>query len=562
MQKRITLGIILLSAALNYLAGQELKVKDFRENLTDISARENQVLDINSNPCALVKIYTGLKGLVIEGNRGVERTQVLPGVVWVWLPEGTKQLKISREGMPMFVYSLPMELKSSTVYSFELQSDKVFSVIINTGNVSADVTLGGKNYKTNTTIAGLLEDKYHIRIQKLGYHPVEDTIEVNESNLYFSYTLQRTEQGVIKVNSTPAGAVVLIDGEHVGETNFSGYRFPGVYHLQITLTNYIPVDTTISFDPSVTNTYNYKLIRNTGFIKPVIFPTDADISIDGSSVFPGIKELSAGSGHSISITKYRYRTINEPFALQRGDTLDINITLEPEQGDFSFVIEPNDAKIRLKKSVVTLDIDKEFEDKKWTGSTQMTMPAGEYSLEAKRKGYLGIDTAFAITDAKTKYLGLSLVPKKLSRGAAFFASLAFPGMGQFYSQRSGAGACFFTAGLLSSAASGYYFSYTESKAKSYNELRALYEDEKVIAQVIVDRIAMDAAYQEYLDASKIRNICLGVTAGIWFINLVDATAFTKMYKPIIKTSAKNNFKYSIMPGSGISSAGATFKVTF
>ena len=116
MQRSLILLIaFILISSFSQLFGQELSVKNFKENITDISARENQVLDVNGDPCALIKIYTGVKGLEIDGNRGVEKKDERSGVVWVWLPEGTRQLKISKERMPMLVYPLPMELKKSTV---------------------------------------------------------------------------------------------------------------------------------------------------------------------------------------------------------------------------------------------------------------------------------------------------------------------------------------------------------------------------------------------------------------------------------------------------------------
>jgi hypothetical protein len=76
------------------------------------------------------------------------------------------------------------------------------------------------------------------------------------------------------------------------------------------------------------------------------------------------------------------------------------------------------------------------------------------------------------------------------------------------------------------------------------------------------RAAMDNAYQEYLDATKVRDICLGVTAGIWFINIIDATAFTKKYKPVLQGKLGNDNIYIVKAGTGINSIGATFKINF
>ena len=563
MQRNLILSIaFLLISGFFQLFGQELSVKNFKENMTDVSARENQVLDVNGDPCALVKIYTGVKGLEIDGNRGVEKKDERAGVVWVWLPDGTSQLKISKEGMPMLVYPLPKGLEKSTVYSFELSSDQLFSVIINTGNVNSDVFINDGTFKTNTTISGLPEGEYPIRIEKLGYLVVEDTISVNETNLYFTYTLKQSKQDVLKINSDPDGAVILMDGEHVGFTNFSGYHFPGEYHLQITKKDYITIDTTIVFDPAIQNTFSFKIIKNTGWLNAIVKPSGSMITVDGVSVLPGIKEINAGTGHNIIVMKQRYRTFSEAFEVPRGDTLLINVTLEHQQGDFSLVIDPDDAGINLAKEVITINVDNEFKEKKWNGNAQLTMPAGKYSLEAKRKGYLKADTTFLINDAKTAYLSMTLPPKKLKRGSAIALSVLFPGMGQFYSQRNGAGAGYFTAGLLGSTASGYYFLLTESLAKDYNDAKSAYINESNIGFIPQKREEMDNAYLSYQDAVKMRNLCFGITAGIWFVNIVDAAVFAKMYKPVLQGSIGNEGSYRLVASPGINTVGASFSIRF
>jgi len=560
-------GLILLIAfiligSFSQLFGQELSVKNFKENMTDVSARENQVLDINGDPCALLKIYTGVKGLEIDGNRGVEKKDERSGVVWVWLPESTSQLKISKEGMPMLVYPLPKELEKSTVYSFELSSDQLFSVIISTGDVDADVFINDSTYKTNTTISGLPEEKYTIRIEKLGYVVFEDTIAVNESSLYFAYTLEHSKQDVIKINSDPDGAVVLLDGEHIGFTNFSGYRFPGEYHMQITKKDYLTIDTTIVFDPAIQNTFSFKIIKNTGWLNAIVKPSGSMITVDGVSVLPGIKEINAGTGHNIIVIKQRFRAFSEAFEVPRGDTLLLNVTLKHQQGDFSFVIDPDDADIKLAKEVITINADSEFKEKKWNGNTQLRMPAGKYSLEAKRKGYLKSDTTFTIIDAKTAYLSLTLPPKKLKRSSSIVLSVLFPGLGQFSSQRNGAGAGYFTAGLLGSTASGYYFLLTESLAKDYNDAKSAYINELNISLIPQKREAMDNAYQSYQNAVKTRNLCFGITAGIWIVNIVDAAVFAEMYKPVLQGSIGNEGSYRLAVSPGINTVGASFSIKF
>ena len=56
------------------VCGQELQVRSFRLVANDISAVKYQRLDLNSKPCALIKVGLGLQGAKFPG------TEVVGGV--------------------------------------------------------------------------------------------------------------------------------------------------------------------------------------------------------------------------------------------------------------------------------------------------------------------------------------------------------------------------------------------------------------------------------------------------------------------------------------------------
>lgn len=72
---KVIFALVLLFSLLNTtnIFAQKLIVSNYKHHPTDISAREYEVMDINDEPCALIKIYTGFKGLKVDGNRGVEK---------------------------------------------------------------------------------------------------------------------------------------------------------------------------------------------------------------------------------------------------------------------------------------------------------------------------------------------------------------------------------------------------------------------------------------------------------------------------------------------------------
>lgn len=76
----------------NAAYSQELKVKDFHQEITDISAVKFKVKDLNGNPCALIKVGLVLQDITFEGD--VVKSEYKEGEWWVYLCEGSNYLTI------------------------------------------------------------------------------------------------------------------------------------------------------------------------------------------------------------------------------------------------------------------------------------------------------------------------------------------------------------------------------------------------------------------------------------------------------------------------------------
>ncbi|MDA3893902.1 MAG: PEGA domain-containing protein [Salinivirgaceae bacterium] len=532
----------------NVLA-QKLIVSSYKELSTDISAREHEVSDVNDEPCALIKIYTGFTGLKIDGNRGVEKTQQQPGCLWVWVGQGTRQIKISLEGYPMLPYYFTNGLKSSNVYSIELNSDQLFSITVNTFQIEADVTLKDKKHKSNQPIENLAEGEYTIMVTKIGYKTVYDTITVNSKSIFFSYELERTKQSIMKVNTNPTGSLILIDGEVVGNSPFQGHYFPGEHRIQISLTDYASLDTTVLFEPEKTGGFTFNLRKNVGWISVLTYPTEATISIDGKVTTEKSVKLNADKNHELVVSKAYYRDYNEVFRVTSNETLTKTVSLKLAEGQLSFIVEPQTTHIKT--------IDRNKEERSWQGNKVIDLPTGKYALEAKVKGYKPYETEFTIAKDKKEYLRYNMEAKKLSYASAGIFSMLMPGTGQFYTQRNKVGTAFMVSTLAAAGATGYLFLTTFLQSNTYTDARDAYSNSTDPNAIPNLRTTMKNEYNKYNNMVAQRNMVMYIAGGLYVLNIIDAVVFAKYHDPnrVKKNDVSDRLRFNVGPGPDMKSGG-------
>ena len=76
------------------LHAQELVIKNFVSDASDISASVKRRMDSNNEPCALVKIQVVDKVVAVEGTPLIGELQRVGSTTWVYVPNGTKKLTL------------------------------------------------------------------------------------------------------------------------------------------------------------------------------------------------------------------------------------------------------------------------------------------------------------------------------------------------------------------------------------------------------------------------------------------------------------------------------------
>lgn len=102
------------------ISAQEVTVKSFKEEISDLSARTNRKYDVNDEACALIKVQYPKAGTTYEGNV-VGDVEYKNGEYWVYVSKGTKRFKIHLPEVPTIVVEFAdygvQQVESNITYS-------------------------------------------------------------------------------------------------------------------------------------------------------------------------------------------------------------------------------------------------------------------------------------------------------------------------------------------------------------------------------------------------------------------------------------------------------------
>ena len=113
------------------VCGQELQVRSFRLVANDISAVKYQRLDLNGNPCALIKVGLGVQGAKFPSTEVVGDVKFDTGEYWVYVVDGTKKLKVMHNNYA------PLYIDFSNYPEQRLEGGRTYVLIlvgVNSGN--------------------------------------------------------------------------------------------------------------------------------------------------------------------------------------------------------------------------------------------------------------------------------------------------------------------------------------------------------------------------------------------------------------------------------------------
>ena len=181
----------------------------------------------------------------------------------------------------------------------------------------------------------------------------------------------------VTITSTPADAVITIDGEAQGHTPLSLELLSGTHLITAHKETYADSVSEITVTAGTKITQNIKLDLLPGMLTITSVPADAAVTID--TIYQGATPLTvpvpSHSDHQIVLTAPGYKPSRHQLRLAPAESSTIDITLEQEQGIIYLTTQPADAAITIN--------GKHYAN----GPAKLTLPVRKHLVEVKAPGY-------------------------------------------------------------------------------------------------------------------------------------------------------------------------------
>lgn len=244
--------------ALTGAYGQEAKVKSFQANPMDLGAAQFSRKDLHGNYCALIKVQlvadsADFKGPVIGP---VEKRL---GEYWVYVPAGSKFLKIYSTGFKPLMVEFPEKILSSVTYILDIDAPqrpvaagpvaepvRQAYLVVNVTPPTAVVKMNGEIYTPRDgRVTRLLRNgTYSYTVEASGYFPEERTVNIDGKKVVEDVVL-RSSKPTLTVTVTTPGTQIYVNDEPRGKGRYEGEMMPGLYKIEGRREGYAPVSTTV-----------------------------------------------------------------------------------------------------------------------------------------------------------------------------------------------------------------------------------------------------------------------------------------------------------------------------
>jgi len=394
---------------------QQISVKSFKRLDTDLSARTAGVTDQNGDVCAIIKVVTGEKGFLFEGDgNGIVKTEEKTGEYWVYVPYGSRFLTVKHDRLGVL---------RNHAYGAKIEKACVYELVLVTGRVTTVVEqdAGGQYFVLRVTPPDAMvyiDDVYETgadgvvtkflsygrhswRVESNPYYHTEaGNVEITGDRKLERDVTLREAFGELSVVSNPeSGADIFVDGEKVGTTPCTVKRVvSGEHRVRVVKAQYAPEERVVTVADGQKTNSTFTLSATFGVLT-LLTDADASIWVDGREVGTGRWEGRLNKGlHAVEVRKASHRPFRKSITVNAGERRTEQLdSPEPIYGMLDVNSTPADAAIRLN--------GKEY------GTTPQiirNLLMGDYSVELSKAGYAEVRKNVTVEEGKTARLQLTL----------------------------------------------------------------------------------------------------------------------------------------------------------
>lgn len=346
----ISVIVILVCSFLNFAVfSRELAVKSFELLPADLTARTKEVIDLNGDRCALIKISLPERECRFDGSVVKQEYDISEYLVYV--SPGTRKFQIKYSGVETLNLDLVELLggesvKSGSTYRLgltgyeDLNNEKPkndigcdFLVINITPNTNAIVKINGElqTVEEGQVMAFVKYGNYEYSVEAEGYSPQKGVAKVDQSGKTVVNVKLESIKAQLSVISETPGSIIKINNQEKGVDNFTGPLNPGYYKIEVLKEGYRPYVESIQLGPKETKNVKVPpLTPITGTLKITYNPVGAKINLDGEYVGETpmvIKEILIGN-HKMSITKDGFESYNASIDIKENELTSLEGSLK------------------------------------------------------------------------------------------------------------------------------------------------------------------------------------------------------------------------------------------
>jgi formylglycine-generating enzyme required for sulfatase activity/biopolymer transport protein ExbD len=384
MKKKLPIVITILLLISFFAEAQdfkELKVTGKAKKLdTEKVARRDQ----NGNYCSAIQVISDMDGFSYDSNDGMVGDILdQPGKDVVYLTATERVLEIHKSGykpLKLILSEYGISLQPQQMWEITIagqESAATLPVTMKFKPTDAIIFIDGK--QVNGSTHSLAPGQHIVRIEKQGYQTKEETISVDEKNVFFEWQLSVQPDAGLQIETIPDGATVYLDGIKLGVTPVAAFYPPGNYVVKIEKEGYVTLEgQTLAVSLPQTKK-SYTLEENVGYIT-VNTHASAKVYFNDQLIANPKNVKLAPQLVKIKVTQSKADPLEQQVVLKRNDKLSFDLYPEVKTGTLQVAVTPFDAKIELTGDAgesYTATGMKIFEN----------IPVGNYTIKVSFAGY-------------------------------------------------------------------------------------------------------------------------------------------------------------------------------
>jgi formylglycine-generating enzyme required for sulfatase activity len=220
--------------------------------------------------------------------------------------------------------------------------------------------------------------------------------------------------GVLRIESQPDKADVLLEGAVVGQTPLQIEPMGGVYTIELKKHGFKPILDKIHIEPGETvKMLQFALQKVEGVLELTSRPSGVSVTLNGEfqGQTPITLNIIQGKDHQLSLLKSGYKTVSRSVRVEDAKVQHVDIQLQPDYGIVFITSQPADAKLTVDGKVMG------------TASRRLRLTALPHRIVVSRAGYESFKTTLTPTAGVSKKLDVKLMSNRQAGAASRSASI-------------------------------------------------------------------------------------------------------------------------------------------